>query len=176
MSSPKPSGMAHVAIVGSGFGGLTAARRLKKAPVNVTLIDRNNYHLFQPLLYQVATAGLSAADIAEPSRSILRHHANVEVMMTEVRSVDLARSRLLLADRELPFDYLILAPGARYNFFGHDDWEKIAPGLKTVEDALKIRRKILTAFEKAELEDDPKKREAWLSFVIVGGGPTGVEL
>jgi len=176
MPAETNSARPHVVIVGAGFGGLTAARRLKKASVQVTLIDRNNYHLFQPLLYQVATAGLSAGDIAKPARSILRRQENTEVLMTEVKSVDLPGSRLILADREMPFDYLILAPGARYNFFGHDEWEAIAPGLKTVEDALKIRRKILTAFERAEMETNPEKRVPLLTFVIVGGGPTGVEL
>jgi NADH:quinone reductase (non-electrogenic) len=171
-SSTRP----HVVVVGAGFGGLEAARRLKNAPVDVTVIDRNNYHLFQPLLYQVATAGLSAGDIAEPIRSILRKNKNTEVLMAEVTGIDLERRKVFLPDRSISFDYLILAPGARYNYFGHDDWKEIAPGLKTVEDALEIRRKILLAFEKAEMESDPEKRRAFLNFVIVGGGPTGVEM
>jgi NADH dehydrogenase len=155
---------------------LEAAKGLKKADVQVTLIDRNNYHLFQPLLYQVATAGLSAGDIAEPVRSILKRQKNAEVLMAEVTGLDLSARRVLLKDRSVTYDYLILATGARYQYFGHDDWEKTSPGLKTVEDALAIRRKILSAFEEAEMEPDPEKRKSLLNFVIVGGGPTGVEL
>jgi len=166
----------RVLIVGGGFGGLSAARGLAKADAQVTLIDRNNYHLFQPLLYQVATAGLSPGDIAEAIRSIVKRQKNTEVLMSEVERVDLEAKRLHLPDRILDYDYLILATGARYNYFQHPEWEKIAPGLKTVEDALEIRRKILLNFEHAELEEDPEKRAALLNFVVIGGGPTGVEM
>ena len=164
-------------IVGGGFGGLYAARELAKRPVSITLVDRENYHLFQPLLYQVATAALSPGDIAEPIRSILRKYRNVRVLMGEVARVDLAGRRVVLADGdELSYDYVIVATGARHSYFGHDEWEPLAPGLKTLEDALEIRRRILYAFERAEREDDPAEQQAWLTFVIVGGGPTGVEL
>ena len=167
----------HVVIVGGGFGGLWAARALASAPVRITLVDRCNHHLFQPLLYQVATAGLSAPDIAAPLRHILRGQRNVTVLMDEVQSVDAAARRVqLVQGGTLDFDYLLLAPGARHAYFGHDDWAEHAPGLKTLDDALGIRRQLLTAFERAEAEADPVKRAAWLSFVIVGGGPTGVEL
>ena len=172
-ASPLP----HVLIVGGGFGGLWATRGLASAPVRITLVDRCNHHLFQPLLYQVATAGLSAPDIAAPLRHILRRQRNVTVLMDEVQSVDAAGKRVQLAQGgALDFDYLLLAPGARHAYFGHDDWAEHAPGLKTLDDALGIRRQLLTAFERAEAEDDPAQRAAWLSFVIVGGGPTGVEL
>src|SRR5262245_40593337 len=171
-SSNRP----HVVIIGAGFGGLEAARRLKNAPVDITVIDRNNYHLFQPLLYQVATACLSAGDIAKPIRSILRKNKNTEVLMAEVTGIDLERRCVFLPDRSISFDDLVVAPGARYNYFGHENWKEIAPGLKTVEDALEIRRTILLAFEKAEMEPHPEKRRAFLNFVIVGGGPTGVEM
>jgi NADH dehydrogenase len=169
-------GQPHLVIVGGGFGGLFAARALARAPVRVTLVDRKNHHLFQPLLYQVATAGLSATDIAAPIRSVLKSQANTTVLLADVRNVDLA-TRTLTTDREpLTYDALILAPGATHSYFGHDAWEPVAPGLKTIEDALEIRRRILLAFENAEQEPDPAKRAAWLTFAIVGAGPTGVEL
>ena len=166
----------HVIIVGGGFGGLEAARRLNRPDVQVTLIDRQNYHLFQPLLYQVATAGLSPGDIASPIRNLVATDKNVEVRMGEVTGVDLAAKRVKLADGELSFDSLILAAGVRHSYFGKGEWEGDAPGLKTLDDALEIRRRVLLAFENAEREDDATKRAAWLTFVIVGGGPTGVEL
>jgi NADH:ubiquinone reductase (H+-translocating) len=166
----------HVVIVGGGFGGLHAARRLKHAPVRVTLVDRRNFHLFQPLLYQVATGALSPANIAAPLRAILKRQKNTQVLLAEVTDIDLARRHLLLSDDAIDYDYLILAAGARDNYFGHDEWEIYAPGLKTVEDATDIRRRILLAFEAAERETDPESRQAWLTFVIVGGGATGVEL
>ena len=167
----------QVVIVGGGFGGLEAAKRLAKAPVQVTLIDRRNHHLFQPLLYQVATAGLNPADIAEPIRAILRRQANVEVLLGEVVSVDASADEVVLADgTRIGFDHLVLAAGARHSYFGHDEWEQHAPGLKSVEDALEIRRRVLSAFEVAEGSDDAAEREAALTFVVVGAGPTGVEL
>jgi NADH dehydrogenase len=163
-------------IVGGGFGGLEVARKLAKAPVRVTVIDRKNYHLFQPLLYQVATAGLSPADITHPIRSILRKQRNTEVLMAEVVGIDLEHSAVIIKDRSISFDYLVLAPGAHYHYFGHEEWESLAPGLKSVEDALQIRRKILLAFERAEMEPVSEKQRTLLNFVIVGGGPTGVEM
>jgi NADH dehydrogenase len=166
----------HVVIVGGGFGGLFAARRLARYPVRVTLVDRQNYHLFQPLLYQVATAALSPGEIAEPIRAILRNQRNVRVLLGEATSVDLANRRVVLADGDLRYDYLVLAVGARHSYFGHEEWEPLAPGLKSLDDALEMRRRILFAFEAAEREEDPEARRAWLTFVIVGGGPTGVEL
>lgn len=167
----------HFVIVGGGFAGLWATRALASAPVRITLIDRHNHHLFQPLLYQVATAGLSAPDIAAPLRHILRRQANVTVLLGEVAGVEPDAKRLRLADgRTLDYDTLLLASGATHAYFGHDDWAPHAPGLKTLDDALEIRRRILTAFERAEAEDDAAQRAAWLTFAIVGGGPTGVEL
>jgi NADH:ubiquinone reductase (H+-translocating) len=167
----------HVVIVGGGFAGLWAARGLRSAPVRITLLDRGNHHLFQPLLYQVATAGLSAPNIAAPLRQILRRQKNVTVLLGEVSQVMPKQKRLALADgRTLDYDHLLLATGAAHAYFGHDDWAPHAPGLKTLDDALEIRRRILTAFERAEAEDDPGKRAAWLTFAIIGGGPTGVEL
>jgi NADH:ubiquinone reductase (H+-translocating) len=167
----------HVVIVGAGFAGLRAARSLRKAPVRITIVDRNNHHLFQPLLYQVATAGLSPAEIAHPIRSVVRKQDNIEVLMGEVVDVDAeARDVILGNGRRLRFDYLILATGALYNYFGNDEWEIHAPSLKTISDATLIRRKILLAFELAEVESDPVQRQALLTFIIVGGGPTGVEL
>ena len=167
----------HVVIVGGGFAGLWAARALSSAPVRITLLDCGNHHLFQPLLYQVATAGLSAPNIAAPLRQILRRQKNVTVLLGEVAGLSPAEQQVRLADgRMLAFDHLLLASGATHAYFGHDDWAPHAPGLKTLDDALGIRRRILTAFERAEAEDDPAKREAWLTFAIVGGGPTGVEL
>ncbi len=166
----------HVVIVGGGFGGLETAKRLRKADVRVTLVDRHNYHLFQPLLYQVATGGLSPANIATPLRAIVRKQANCEVLMAEVTDFDVANNRLVLADGELTYDILVLAAGATHSYFGHDDWEKFAPGLKTIADAAEIRRRIYLAFEAAERETDAEERQALLTFVVVGGGPTGVEL
>jgi len=167
----------HVLIVGGGFAGLWAARALAGAPVRITLVDRRNHHLFQPLLYQVATAGLSAPDIAAPLRHILRRQANVEVRLAEVTHIDVTTRRAWLGTQEsLAFDYLLLATGATHAYFGHEEWARYAPGLKTLDDALHLRRQLLLAFERAEAEADPQRRDAWLSFGIVGGGPTGVEL
>ena len=166
----------RVVIVGGGFGGLYAARALAKAPVEVTVVDRTNHHVFQPLLYQVATAGLSPSQIAYPIRGVLRNQKNTRVLLAEVVAVDPARRVVRLADGELPYDWLILAPGARHSYFGHADWEPFAPGLKTLDDALEIRGRVLLAFERAERESDPERRRALLTFVVVGGGPTGVEL
>jgi NADH dehydrogenase len=166
----------HVVIVGGGFGGLDAARALAGAPVRVTLIDRHNYHLFQPLLYQVATASLSPGDIAAPIRWVLRRQTNVEVLLAEARSID-PTARRILTDREsLSYDYVILAAGSRHAYFGHPEWEPHAPGLKTLDDALEIRRRVLLGFEAAEREADRDRQRRLLTFVIVGGGPTGVEL
>jgi NADH dehydrogenase len=166
----------HIVIAGGGFGGLYAARALRHAPVRVTLLDRKNHHTFQPLLYQVATAALSPGDIASPIRWILRHQPNVEVQLAELRSVDVARRTVILTDGEMTYDYLILATGSTHAYFGHDEWRKAAPGLKSLEDALEIRRRVLIAFERAEREADPSKRRALLTFIVVGGGATGVEL
>ena len=166
----------HVAVVGGGFGGLYAAQALAARQVRVTLLDRRNHHLFQPLLYQVATAALNASDIAAPLRSILRRAHNVTVLLAEVTRVDLAAHRLVLDRGEVGYDALILAAGAGHSYFGHEEWETFAPGLKTLEDALEIRRRILLAYEDAEREPDGAERKALLTFVVVGGGPTGVEL
>lgn len=167
----------HIVIVGGGFAGLWAVRALRYARVRITLIDKGNHHLFQPLLYQVATAGLSAPAIAAPLRQILRKQRNVTVILGDAKAVQRVDKTLELSDgKRLDYDYLLLAAGATHAYFGHDDWAAHAPGLKSLDDALRIRRKILTAFEQAEREDDPAKRQAWLSFAIVGGGPTGVEL
>jgi NADH dehydrogenase len=166
----------HVVIVGGGFGGLYCARALGRAPVDITLVDRRNYHLFQPLLYQVATASLSPADIASPIRGILRRQRNVEVWMAEAMEVDVERRVVELKDGRLHYDYLVLATGATHAYFGHDDWAPLAPGLKTVDDAVEIRRRFLLAFEAAEREADPDARRSLLTFVVVGAGPTGVEL
>src|SRR5437588_374803 len=165
--------MPRVVIVGAGFGGLQAARALRKAPVRVTVIDRQNHHLFQPLLYQVATAGLSPADIASPIRGILAKAQNVSVMLGKVSGVDTQRREVIAEGRRVPFDYLILATGAQHAYFGHGEWAAFAPGLKTIDDATYIRRRILLAFEKAETEADPAERAGLLNFVIVGGGTTG---
>jgi NADH dehydrogenase len=165
-----------VVIIGGGFGGLYAAKALRRAPVRVTLIDRRNHHVFQPLLYQVAGAALSPGDIASPIRWILRRQANLEVVLAEVRAIDPARQVLTLADGEMPYDYLIVASGATHAYFGHDEWRQAAPGLKTLEDALDVRRRVLLAFERAERESDPARRDAELTFVVIGGGPTGVEM
>jgi len=166
----------RVVIVGAGFGGLLAARTLAKSPVQIILIDRQNFHTFQPLLYQVATAGLSPGEIAAPIRWIMRNRRNVEVLMSEVQDFDLARRVVKLPDAEIPYDYLIVASGASHAYFGHDEWEPFAPGLKTIEDALEIRRRVLLAFELAERQASSEKEQVQLNFVVVGGGPTGVEL
>lgn len=167
---------ARVVIVGAGFGGLNAARALAKAPVQITVIDRKNFHTFQPLLYQVATAGLSPGEIAEPIRSILRPHKNIEVLMSEVTGFDLERRVVNTSHLQISYDYLIVAAGATHSYFGHDDWEVFAPGLKTIEDALEIRRRVLLAFELAERQAAAGETESPINFVVVGGGPTGVEL
>jgi NADH:quinone reductase (non-electrogenic) len=173
-SLPKPH---RVVIVGAGFGGLEATFGLAGAPVEITLIDRRNHHLFQPLLYQVATASLATSEIAWPIRYLLRDRKDVTTLFANVSGVDAAGKRVLLDDGDsVPYDTLILATGARHAYFGHDEWEPFAPGLKTLEDATTLRRRILVAFERAERETDPKKREALLTFVIIGAGPTGVEL
>lgn len=169
-------GQKHVVVVGGGFGGLAAAQALKNADVAVSVVDRTNYHLFQPLLYQVAMAGLSPGDIAHPIRSILRKQRNTEVVLCEVSKVDLKNSLLQSNIGDIGFDYLILAAGAQTNYFGHNDWPQHAVGLKDIDDALEIRRRVLVAFEEAESEKDPQKQEHLLTFVVIGGGPTGVEL
>ncbi len=166
----------RVLIVGGGFGGLAVARALADAPVEITLIDRRNHHLFQPLLYQVASAALSPGEIAEPIRSLLSTQKNVRVMLGEVVNIDTAARTVGLADRTVPYDRLILAAGATHSYFGHDDWAAHAPGLKTMTDALEIRQRVLMAYERAELATDPNQRRRCLTFVVVGGGPTGVEL
>jgi NADH dehydrogenase len=166
----------QVVIVGAGFGGLATAKALARATANVTLIDRRNYHLFQPLLYQVATAGLSPAQVAAPIRAIVRAQKNTRVLLDEVTGVDLERQEVLLGAKRVAYDYLVLATGARHSYFGHDEWEGFAPGLKSLEDATEIRRRILLAFERAESMIDRAAQSALLTFVIIGGGPTGVEL
>lgn len=165
----------RVVIIGAGFGGLTAAKALKTAPVDVTLIDRRNHHLFQPLLYQVATAGLAPNQIATPIRAIVRHQKNVNVELGTVEAIDTAKREVVLGERRVPYDYLIIATGARHAYFGHDEWERFAPGLKTLEDATDQRKRILLAFEHAELETDAEERKRLTTFVVIGGGPTGVE-
>src|SRR5229473_4620155 len=176
----------RVVIVGAGFGGLLAARTLAQYPVQITLIDRQNFHTFQPLLYQVATAGLSPGEIAAPIRWIMRSRRNVEVLMSEVQDFDLSRRVVKLPDGEIPYDYLLVASGASHAYFGHDEWEPLAPGLKTIEDALEIRRRVLLAFELAERQNERQNEHqnktasgqsrSPLQFVVIGGGPTGVEL
>ncbi len=167
----------RVVIIGGGFGGLYAARALKRDHVDLVLLDRTNHHLFQPLLYQVATATLAPTDITAPIRWLLRHQRNATVLMTEVERVDTTRRVVIIeGGRELPYDYLIVAAGARHAYFGHPEWETFAPGLKSIDDAIRLRQRILTAFERAELTDDEDERQALLSFVVIGGGPTGVEL
>ncbi|WP_024868528.1 NAD(P)/FAD-dependent oxidoreductase [Pseudoxanthomonas suwonensis] len=176
MPTARPD-LPHVVVVGGGFAGLWAIRALASAQVRITVVDRSNHHLFQPLLYQVATAGLSAPDIAAPLRYILRRQANAEVRLAEVTAVDPAACTVTLDDgAALAFDYLLLATGATHAYFGHDEWAAHAPGLKSLDDALELRRKLLLAFERAEACEDPAERAAWLDFAIVGGGPTGVEL
>lgn len=166
----------RVVIIGAGFGGLSAAHALRKTPVDVTVIDKRNYHLFQPLLYQVATAGLSPAQIASPIRGILRNQKNATVLMGRVTAIDKAAKVVVAGEQRVPYDYLIVATGARHAYFGHDEWEPYAPGLKKIEDATDIRRRILIAFEQAETESDPAERGRLLTFVVIGGGPTGVEI
>ncbi|HKQ87151.1 MAG TPA: NAD(P)/FAD-dependent oxidoreductase [Candidatus Acidoferrales bacterium] len=166
----------RLVILGGGFGGLGAALKLKGAPVDVTLVDRCNYHLFQPLLYQVATGTLSPANIASPLRNVLRKQKNVRVLLAEAMRIDVANKRVILSDGALDYDTVVVATGSSHQYFGHDEWEQYAPGLKTVEDATDMRRRILLAFEAAERETDPEKTRAWLTFVIVGAGPTGAEL
>lgn len=166
----------HVVIIGAGFGGLQATKALSDAPVRVTVIDRHNYHLFQPMLYQVATAGLSPDDISTPVREILRKQANTEVLMEEVTGIDVQEQRVQTAEQSIPFDYLIIATGATNNYFGHEQWQQYAPGLKSLEDGIVVRNLVLGAFEAAERETDEEQRKALLTFVLVGGGPTGVEL
>jgi NADH dehydrogenase len=167
---------ARIVIVGCGFGGLFAARALARVPADVLVIDRNNYHLFQPLLYQVASAALAPADIAQPIRTILRHQANARVMLAEVTAVDLAARCLTAGGRSVPYDYLLLAPGAVDNYFGHEQWRRYAPGMKEVEEATFIRSRLLRSFESAEIAADAAARSAYLTFIIIGAGPTGVEL
>jgi NADH:quinone reductase (non-electrogenic) len=166
----------RVVIIGGGFGGLAAARALARAPVQITLLDRHNHHLFQPLLYQVATAGLSPAEIASPIRRILSAQLNVTVLLAEATAVDPEAKLIHLTDGDLSYDQLILATGATHSYFGRDDWSLHAPGLKTLDDALEIRHRVLLAFEKAEREEDAERRRQWLTLVVVGGGPTGVEM
>jgi NADH:ubiquinone reductase (H+-translocating) len=166
----------QVVIIGGGFAGLSAAHALRQAPVDATLIDRRNFHLFQPLLYQVATGGLSPANIAAPLRGVVKKYKNTQVLLGEAIDVDARGRRVILKDGAVPYDTLIVATGARHHYFGHDDWAQFAPGLKTLEDATTIRRRIFLAFEAAERDSDPAKQRAWLTFVIVGAGPSGVEL
>ncbi|GEO16366.1 hypothetical protein MAE02_40620 [Microvirga aerophila] len=166
----------HVVIVGAGFGGLTVAKALAGTPVDITVIDQRNYHLFRPLLYQVATAALSPADIASPIRTILKGQRNTSVMLAKVTGIDTSAREVVTGDRRIPFDYLVLATGARHAYFGHDDWEAFAKGIKTIDDATTLRRKILLAFERAEFETDPEERSRLLTFAVVGGGATGVEM
>lgn len=171
-----PHGKHRVVIIGGGFGGLYAAKSLRRSDVDLTVVDRRNFHLFQPLLYQVATGGLSPGEISSPLRAVLRRQKNARVLLAEVTDVDLENRRVILVDGEVPYDSLIVATGATHDYFGNPQWEVDAPGLKTVEDALEIRKRIYVAFEAAEREPDPEKKAAWLTFVVVGGGPTGVEL
>jgi len=175
---PEEKKLPHVVIIGGGFAGIAAARALRRAPVSVTLLDRTNHFIFQPLLYQVATAALAPSDITAPIRWILRRQQNTQVLMADVRKIDPSRRVVFIDDamREIAYDYLIVASGARHAYFGHDEWEPYAPGLKAIEDASEIRRRFLLAFENAEKSEDPAEREEYLTFVVVGGGPTGVEL
>src|SRR5580704_17933192 len=166
----------HVVVIGGGFGGLEVARRLARAPVEVTLLDRRNYHLFQPLLYQVATGALNPSDIAYPIRGALATQRNARVLLAEATSIDVADRKVGIDGGELSYDFLVLATGSTDSYFGHDDWEPLAPGMKSIEDAVEIRRRVYLAYEAAERETDPAKQREWLTFVVVGGGPTGVEL
>ena len=172
MTADRPK----VVIVGAGFGGLTAAQSLARVPVDVTVIDRHNYHYFQPLLYQVATAALSPADIAWPIRGILRRQRNTTVLLANVTGIDVDARSVRAGPVDVPYDFLVLATGATHSYFGHPEWATVAPGLKQIEDATSIRRKVLLAFEHAELTDDPDEQRRLLTFVVVGGGPTGVEM
>jgi NADH dehydrogenase len=167
---------AKVVIIGAGFGGIEAAKALRRSPAEVTVIDRQNHHCFQPLLYQVATAALSPADVAWPIRHILRRQKNATVLMAEVRAIDTSKRLVQIDSLSIPYDYLVLATGATHSYFGHDEWSEVAPGLKRIEDATRIRRHILIAFERAELVTDPAERQRLLTFAIVGGGATGVEM
>src|SRR5499427_6022505 len=176
MASPNTPQKPRVVIIGAGFGGLSAAKRLAESHCRITLIDRHNYHLFQPLLYQVATAALSPADIASPIRGIVRHYQNVNVILANVSGIDVDRREVIAEGHRVPFDTLIIATGAQHAYFGHDEWAGYAPGLKTIDDATYLRRRILLAFETAETEVDPAERARLLNFVVVGGGPTGVEM
>ena len=176
IARPERPDRPHVVIIGGGFGGLNAAKALADAPVRITMVDRRNHHLFQPLLYQVATAALSPADIAAPIRRVLRKQDNVEVILGEVTGIDAANRQVLMGEERMAYDYLVIASGASHAYFGHDEWEGVAPGLKTLEDALTIRRRVLLAFEEAERTSNPEERLALLTFVVVGGGPTGVEM
>lgn len=166
----------HVLILGGGFGGLTAARRLAGAQARITLVDQHNHHLFQPLLYQVATASLAVPSIAAPLRHILRRQRNLTVLLDKVSAVDPAARQVRCGSTTLDYDYLVVATGATHAYFGHDEWARFALALKTLDDALLIRRRVLLAFEQAERENDPARRQAWLNFIVVGGGSTGVEL
>src|SRR5690242_5323674 len=166
----------HVVIVGAGFAGLSAAKALHKQPVRVTVVDQSNHHLFQPLLYQVATAALAAPDIAAPVRALLSKQSNASVWLANVERIDVQRRQVLASGQRLDYDYLILATGMRHGYFGHDSWASVAPGLKTLAEALDIRRRVLRAFEAAEIEPSAEERRAWTTFVVIGGGPTGVEL
>lgn len=170
------TGKHRIVIIGGGFGGLRAARALRRADADITLIDARNFHLFQPLLYQVATGGLSPANIAAPLRAILKDQPNVRVILGRAEHIDVAGRRVILTDGEVPYDTLIVAAGLRHFYFGNDSWAAYAPGLKSIEDATEIRRRILLAFEAAERETDPQRIKALLTFVVVGAGPTGVEL
>ncbi|HUA01244.1 MAG TPA: NAD(P)/FAD-dependent oxidoreductase [Candidatus Aquilonibacter sp.] len=170
------AGWHRVVVIGGGFGGLSAVNELRKSPVDITLIDRCNYHLFQPLLYQVATGALSPANIASPLRNILKRQRNVRVLLGEATHIDASKKRVILSDGAIDYDTLIVATGASHQYFGHDEWAEFAPGLKTIEDATDIRARILLAFEAAERETDPEKLRSWMTFVIVGAGPTGAEL
>src|SRR5437667_7767599 len=172
----KVTGPPRVVILGGGFGGLYTARALKHAPAQITIIDRRNFHLFQPLLYQVATAALNPSDIAYPIRSVVARQENTNVILGEATAIDVDRKIVKLTDSEVAYDYLIVATGATHSYFNHPEWSRTAPGLKTIEDALEIRRRVLLAFEAAERETDRDAQLAWLTFAIVGGGPTGVEL
>ncbi len=174
--SSHPAAKKRVLIVGAGFGGLYAARALRSADVEIVVVDKRNHHLFQPLLYQVATAALNPSDIASPIRSILHSQKNASVILGEVVDIDVARRVVMLSDGELTYDWLIVAAGATDNYFGHDSWRPPAPGLKTLEDAVELRRRMLFAFEAAERATDRVEQQAWLTFVVVGGGPTGVEM
>lgn len=173
---PQTNSNPHIVVIGAGFGGLYAVKNLARGPFRITIIDRSNHHLFQPLLYQVATAAVSPGDIAQPIRHIFRRFKNVQVLMASAETIDLQNRRVQLEDSFVSYDYLIVATGATHAYFGHDEWEQVAPGLKSLEDAIEMRRMFLMAFEEAEKESDPKRREALMRFVIVGAGPTGVEL